>query len=59
MMRQAHRWRTALLRAQAERKKRGPDPAAGDIAAPAELTVEEFVLLVGLATRPIVSSHAS
>jgi hypothetical protein len=36
MMRQAHRWRTALLRAQAERKKRGPDPAAGDIAAPAE-----------------------
>ena len=36
MMRQAHRWRTALLRAQAERQKRGPDPAAGDTAAPAE-----------------------
>lgn len=36
MMRQAHRWRTALLRAQAERQLRASGSAADDAATPAE-----------------------
>ena len=36
MMRQAHRWRTALLGAQAGRRQREADPATSDTAQPAE-----------------------
>ena len=35
MMRQAHRWRTALLRSQAEHRQPAPAPADADLAAPA------------------------
>ena len=51
MMRQAHRWRTALLRAQAERQSRGSDSAADDTASPAEH--RPAVQAAGTLTEPL------